>query len=249
MSRFRLFLFAALPAIPTRGASLPFTGTLEIQFATVAPMVVAGTGIATANGSAGRSHIDALDLAASPFATIGQLQPVTDPAAAPIEGILLTVHNGAGHFDRSGGALGGVMALLGVSKVCLFEPCGASPPANLSVPLSPIGAGGSKAVVTLVTITVNGAPWTTGTAAVGASTRMGFVHGPASLTPSTFSAGGELQLVAPASFLTNVGALAAVPVFATLTIHFVPEPTTLGLLALGIAALGAAGRRRWAMGG
>jgi hypothetical protein len=93
-------------------------------------------------------------------------------------------------------------------------------------------------------VTVVGAPWTTATAAVGALTQMGFARGPASLASSTAQASGEIQLVTPVLILNNLGAATTIPAFATLTLHFVPEPTTLALLGGGIAFLAGAGHAR-----
>ena len=89
--------------------------------------------------------------------------------------------------------------------------------ANLTVPLTPIGAGGLASETGALNITVFGAPWTTGTVAIG---------------------------VTPIRIRTNSGVDDPVPGFMTLTLHFVPEPTTLVLLGTGIAALAMAGQRR-----
>jgi PEP-CTERM motif len=71
---------------------------------------------------------------------------------------------------------------------------------------------------------------------------MGTAQGPASGTSTTFSPGGRVQLVVP---VRMVSFMAVVPIVATLTIDFVPEPATGVLLGGGIAVLvGAAGRRR-----
>lgn len=53
-----------------------------------------------------------------------------------------------------------------------------------------------------------------------------------------------LQLVTPISITTNIGSSPIIPAFATLTLHFVPEPTTLLLAVGGFAVLAALGRRR-----
>jgi len=237
----RVFLLAALvlAADAARAGSLGFTGFLAIQVATLAPVAVPGSGVATVGPS---SHLSSLALPASPFAGNAIVVPVTDPAAAPIQGIQATVHNAAGSF--AGGSLGGLMPLGGVAKVCLFSACPAPPPANVSVPISVVGAGGIAVAGMLVDVTVIGAPWTAGTAAVGTLTAMGFQHGPASLTSSTASPSGAVRLVTPIFVSTNIGASAVVPTFGVLDLHFVPEPTTLLLLGSGVAGLVMLGRSR-----
>ena len=62
----------------------------------------------------------------------------------PIAGLRVDVANGIGSFSRERVAgLHGFMPLGGVAKVCLFAACDQSPLANLSLPLSVIGRGGS----------------------------------------------------------------------------------------------------------
>jgi hypothetical protein len=225
-----------------RSAALPVTATLRIQLnggASTAPIM--GTGIATVNGSGGGVHVSSLALDAGLLSTVALVTPVTDPSAAPIEGLRLTAANDAGAFtETTMGSLIGTMALMGVAKACLFAPCGGAI-ANLSVPLSVVGLGGSVIATNgSVQITVTGAPWTTGTASImnifATETAMGGRTGTAQ--PS-----GAIQLVTPFVVSTSVN---VVPIagFAYLTLHFVPEPMTLASLGIGIAALAIAARRR-----
>ncbi len=231
-----------IAASGAQAAALPFTASLAIQIATLAPQLIYGAGTAIANGSAGGTHINSLALAGSTFAISGGVLPFTDPEVFPIAGLQLTAHNAAGNF--AGGTLGGVMPLLGFAKVCLFGTCAAAV-SNLSVPLTVVGQGGYANPTAAVNMTVIGAPWTTGTAAVGAAfTAMGSAHGPASATSSTFAAGGQMTLVTPIFISTHIGASAIVPAFGILTLHFIPEPTTIALLAGGVGMLGAIGRAR-----
>jgi hypothetical protein len=60
----------------------------------------------------------------------------------------------------------------------------------------------------------------------------------------TASGPGTLQLVSPN--VVDFNALGTVPVLSTLTITFVPEPTTALLLGAGLAALACLSRRRTA---
>ncbi|HTY19567.1 MAG TPA: PEP-CTERM sorting domain-containing protein [Myxococcota bacterium] len=242
----RKWLLALVLAILGLGASaaqattLGFTGFLAIQIATLAPVAVSGSGLATVGGAG--NHVSSLSIPASPFSANGLIVPVTDPSAAPIAGIQATIHNGAGAF--SGPGLVGAMAINGVTKVCLFAPCSVPPPANLSVPISVVGAGGVSFAGNLVNATVVGAPWTVGTALVGTLTAMGFHHGPASLSSSTAQLSGALRLVTPVFISTSIGASAVVPAFGILDLHFVPEPATLLLLGSGVVGLTLLGRSK-----
>jgi hypothetical protein len=228
-----------------QAAALNFTGSLGIQLATLAPVVITGTGVATVNGSGGGPHVNTLSVANSPFQITGFVLPVTDPMAAPIKGVQVTAHNATGVFAGGSvmGGLGGKMPVKGTAKICLFSPCSAAA-ANVSVPLTVVGSGGSATVATFVNVTVIGAPWTESTAAVGTITQMGFVHGPATGTSTTAGPSGVVRLVTPIFVSTNIPASSVVPAFGILTLHFVPEPGTLVLLGSGIAGLVMFGRSR-----
>lgn len=215
---------------PAQAAPLPFSGSLAIL---VGPfgIGVLGEGVAEVDAY---GHLGSLSIPAGAFATRALVVPITTPGAAPISGLQATAANGAGSFTHPGG---GAMPLLGFAKVCLYGPC-SSAVANLVVPLDVVGQGGVTTVEGPVDLTVVGAPWTTGTAEVGTATIMGFAYGPESQASSTARASGVIQLVTPILVATNLpGDLALVPAFGVLTLHFVPEPTTLALVSAGLALL------------
>jgi hypothetical protein len=247
----RRLLFAVAACVLVLGAAgsvqaapLAFTGSIAVQIATLPPVVLTADGDANVNGSGGTGHLTALDLPAGIAAIANFVVPVTDPAAFPIVGVQVTAMNGAGTFDVDSGTLEGQMPILGTAKVCLFAACSAPPPANVVVPLSNVGVGGTTTVSFLVNLTVVGAPWTTGTAAVGTVTQMGLAHGAASGTSATAEPAGVVRLVTPVFVSTNIGASAVLPVFAIATLEFAPEPGALALTSGAIAGLIALGVRR-----
>ncbi|HUU35507.1 MAG TPA: PEP-CTERM sorting domain-containing protein [Vicinamibacterales bacterium] len=220
--------------------ALGYTGSLTVAITGIAPIVFSGGGTAIVNGSGGAGHLTALSVASGDVGISGFVLPVTDPVAFPIGGLQVTANNGTGAFAGSGGAgFGGVMPLVGGTKVCLFGPC-SSAVANITVPLGVVGGGGVTTVKGAVNVTVIGAPWTTGTAVIGTLTAMGGV----SPLSNTGNPSGVLTLVTPVFISTNIGASAVLPAFGTFALHFVPEPGTLMLLGSGIAGLVAFGRSR-----
>lgn len=228
-----------LAAGSAQAKPLGFTGSLAIQ--------IGGFGIGIpGHGEAdldSYGHLGSFAIGAGAFRADALTVTIpTSVGAAPVGGLQVTAQNGSGSFARPGGT----MPILGVAKVCVFGPC-SSALANLEVPLSVIG-GPAQAAVTVegaINVTVVGAPWTTGTAAVGTATAMGYARGPVSQTSSTARASGEIQLVTPILIRTNLpDDLAEIPAFGVLTLHFIPEPATLALLGAGLAAIAIAARRQ-----
>jgi hypothetical protein len=148
-----------------------------------------------------------------------------------------------GPFDGAGGGFGGYGALDGtlfINVLGLF---------NLSVPLDPVGAGGTTAKVAgTLHVTAFGTGWTTGAVAV-----TGITSGIPAVNTVTFTGydnrtpahRGTLLLVSPIKVVTN--AAGNLVVLARQTLHFegeVPEPGTLLLWGSGIGALAWLGNAR-----
>lgn len=161
----------ALLAGGTAGAAaLPVEVALELGVAfngsTVLPgqeTVATAAGVAQLNGSAPPSGpLTQLALPADLVAATGFTSVVTDPLRLPELGRRLTVGHGAGAFAAGPGGFGGVMALDGLLRLCLFAACGSGPPGNLSIPLSVLGVGGTALHGGALNVTVTGGPWTTG---------------------------------------------------------------------------------------
>ena len=124
-------------------ATLPFNGTLEVDFFGLQPVSLTGSGVATVNGSGGGLHLSSLAIGAGAFMGAAST-PVFN--AAPLSGALLaggtvtnmftiggmipitltyptgSFSNAAGSFSGlSGGPPGGgVMPLNGFLFICLF---------------------------------------------------------------------------------------------------------------------------------
>jgi hypothetical protein len=233
-------LLALGAASASHAAALSWEGAISLQVSALPPVASTATGVAVVNGSGGGGHLVSFTLPASAFAIPGVSVAATQTALAPISGLQVTAHNGAGVFAGPGG----LMPLQGVAKICFFSDCGNDPPANLSVPLSIVGQVGMAFGTGALNFTVVGAPWTEGTAAVGTATAMGFAHGPASGTSSTASVSGVVRLVTPIFVSTNTTLSPVIPSFGVLTLHFVPEPGAFALVGSGIAGLVAYGRSR-----
>jgi len=233
----------ALAAGTAHAVATSFTGGISLKILTLPPVVIPGAGQVTLNGTGDFGHLTQLDLASGIFGGHGVLLPITDPGAAPIKGVQLTLTNGIGAFDGTGGSgsFGGTMPLQGVGKVCLFGPCSAAI-ANIVVPLDVVGTAGTNYGTAAVNLTIKGAPWTTATAEIGTASAMGGVM-PLS---NTASPGGNIRLVSPLFVSTNIGASAVVPIFAIMDVA-IPEPGQLAAIATavaGLVALGVVKRRR-----
>ncbi len=242
-----------------RAATLDFTGALSLKISRLPAFVVAGAGTAQVSDD-GDAHLLSLLLPGGTFGPINTSLPITNDAE--MDSIRLTL---AGNLTGSFGGVsggppgGGPMGLQGLAKLCIgFAPCEF---ANISFPLTPtmggagFGVGGTVTVSGAVGLTLQNAPWTIGqpvmtihTAASNVSTPVlpgGFAHGPASLTSSTAQRSGVVQLVTASKVYTSLaGAFPELPVTGVLTLHFVPEPGTLALLASGVAVLALYGRRK-----
>ena len=220
------------------------SATLSTKLATLNPYTAtAGAGISSVGvvRSAG-GKITAITGVPSGLFVLNTVIAITDPAAAPIAGLQITQSNKAGAFALAGGHIGGQMPMSGFNKVCLFSQCDNAttpPPANLVVPITVVGSGGSVSASTLVEITAIGAPWTTGTAAVGTVSIKGFAK---NITNTASASKVDIRLVTPIFISTNIGASAVVPAFSTL--EFTPEPGIALGFGAAITTLLALGRQR-----
>jgi hypothetical protein len=260
-----LGLFAACSALapaPTRAATLDFTGTLSLRIGTFPALVVPGSGTAQLTDD-GSHHLLSFTL---PGGAFGPATPTITrwalPGATGIDWLAFTLsQNLSGSFSGvSGGPPGGgPMGLSGMAKICFYfyPPCisNISMPLTLTTGRAGFGIGGTRTTTGSVNVTVQNAPWTIGQPVMTLHTPNtttwtptlagGFAHGPASLTSSTAQTSGVVQLVTVSKVYTTLtGAFPEYPLTGILTLHFVPEPGTLLLLASGVAVLAALGRRR-----
>jgi hypothetical protein len=227
-----------------------------------------GTGVATVNGTGGLGHLNTLGLSDG-IAVSGTI-PFTDPQIPTLLSTRLNAGIGAGVLRPiSGGPplTQNTLPVQGTMKVCILFPsdCLYYLPISLTMGgTRGIGIGGGLITVNTFSkgaglkLSVQGAPWTIGLASIRnvttetpnggittyTRTAQGFVHGPASATSSTAGLSGVVQLVTPFLVQSSLGAPDTYGgYFATLTLHFVPEPSTILLFGAGVAAFGMLGRR------
>lgn len=239
-----LVMGAAQPAHATVQAITSAALSIAINPGGAIPVIVYtwnGLGTGNLDQSAGGSITS---LTAGIFSFTGTIDslPITDPGAAPMNGlqILAGSSNGVGNFGSISTVFGGgTMAATGSANICMYAPC-STPTLNVNVPFTQtgngIGLGGAPIVVPgiPVALTVMGNGWTTGTATLGTMSFSG--------TP--LYDGGHVKLVTPIVLMTNNSAFPVVPAFGFLDLDLVPEPGTLILLASGVAGLAMVGRKR-----
>jgi hypothetical protein len=221
---------AALAA--SSGSAAPLTSaSLELVIGIFPPLTVLASG---ATGTATSSLSATLDAGTS-FAGV-YTSTIPDSYAPPITVQRLTLA-GNETLAFAGGStsavLSGFAALEGFGITLLGVPLKLGAPSTAEA----AGAGG-------VLLTVVSGSWTVGatTLTLGPSdpSRTAMATGSNGLT-----AGGQgtLVLVAPVKVITNVN-VGTFPMFATLSLTYVPEPGTLALLGAGVLALAALGRQR-----
>jgi hypothetical protein len=268
-----LALAAGLMLAPPQASAAPlaFTGTLSLEaFFPVSfpgqepkwgPIEVSGSGIAGVAASPG-GHLLSLALPAGAF---GPATSIYDFGGFDIgsyfEMRLTLTSNHAGTFTPGSG---GTMGLSGLLRICLIFDASCSylyVPFPLSVTGSPargFGVGGTQTATSgaIQNQTLQHSAWTFGqpapvtlhgygTTAHTVTVPGGYRHGPVSGTSSTAQASGSLQLVTVTKVQgDNALNLPSYAIAGTLTLHFVPEPSSFGLLAVAAVALVLAGRRR-----
>ena len=264
MRRLVLLLASLLIAAPAGAKTLDWHGTMDLELWGGSSFAIQGSGVATVNDSSGSAHLSTLRLAGG-ISGSGTI-PVTDP---DVTGQVKSVRGsqivmGSGTFSGISGAPPldppATLPVPGFMRVCLFvSGCSTNLPLQLTLNNGNTGHG----VGGLLTLGGNGtirislelAPWTLGTVsglnqtvAGGFKTlsRVGFVHGAGSGNSSTATDSGVIQLIAPTQVQTVgvVGNSTRVALFTTLTLHFIPEPGLLLLIASGVLGLGLVGRSR-----
>lgn len=250
----RLAAFGALVlaigvATPSRAAltSEMFPGTLETVINNLDPIAATlATAVEVTASRDGTNQLTQIGFNADLFAATQIFVPVTDPGVFPIAGIVATFSNDVADFIRADGKFAGQMPLIGVNKVCLFGTCSAAV-SNLSVPISVVGKGGNAFATAAVNLTVVGAPWTQGTAAIGAITRKGNAGGVTQMAAGMSTFTNDIELVTPIFVSTNIGASAIVPVFGGLNFMITstaPEPGTIAAIGAAMVTLVGVGLAR-----
>jgi hypothetical protein len=242
---------------------LEWHGTITTKLGAGKPAKTTGQGVASVNQTNGGSHATTVRLAAD-FTAAGNGVPVTDPeVTGTIKTIIVSASNVSGTFApiSGGGPLTqDTLAIPGIAKVCLvFTGCPNFLPLQLTANdgNTGVGVGGLVTVggAGSIRISLENAPWTLGTgmrrqmtdnSGFTSVTIGGFIHGPASNTSSTALGSGVIQLITPIQVSTAgiPGQNDKLALFASMRIHFVPEPGIMLLLGSGVVGLALIGRSR-----
>jgi hypothetical protein len=242
--QFAVVLIAALALAGTAQGAVLTSASILFPFWTTTPITGTGVGTSVGLGATATLGSDVLQ---------GTVRVTGVTSSPPIDGTFLTLTGHAvGSFVAGAGpgsGLGGPMTLGAQIRVTGYS-------GNVTlvrVPLSPAGQPGGFVSSTGgggTLIRVYGTGWTTGVqtlmaplTTIGGMTSTGNV---ATVTATgadlrTASGAGTLVLITPIYIRTNLAG--DIPNFATLTLNYVPEPSTLLLVGLGMAGLALRGRK------
>ena len=243
--------------------TLDWHGTMDIDLSWLETIRIEGSGVATVNDSSGGAHLNTLRLAGG--LTGSGIIPVTDPdTTGTIPSIIISMTVGTGTISGISGAppvnQPATIPGRGYTRVCLFAPgCNVFLPLNNTTNggATGFGVGGQLTLGAFgsVRISLINDPWTLGQAVGSHQTvegafitvsKTGWVHGAASSDSSTATGSGMIQLIAPQQVITTgiAGNASKLTLFGRMTLHFIPEPGLLLLIASGVVGLGLLGHSR-----
>jgi hypothetical protein len=238
-------------------------GTMELDLGSFAPVIFAGSGVATISSSGGGTRLEDLRIAGG-ITGVGTI-PLTDPdISASNRSIRISPQLGTGtlgpfwpiepwpepQLSRN------TLPVRGSLRICMFSPgchAGTNTPLSRHAGKQAVGVGGTltQGGFGTLRISIEAAPWTVYSTTLVVNTaqggtthwiRSGWIHGPFSSSSSAATTGGALQLVTPLVLRSNTGVY--LPGFTSLTIRFVPEPGFPLLMGPGIIGLMLLGRTR-----
>jgi len=246
--------------------TLGWHGTLDLDLGALETLRIDGSGVATVNNSSGGSHLNTMRIEGGITGSGTVL--VTDPdTIAVLPSIRMTATLGTATISGISGAPPlnppGTLPVKGFTRVCLLLGCDSESPVltlnnTTNNGATGIGIGGLLTLGqfgNIIRISIQAGPWTlTPQSGINQTvkggyitlSKTGFVHGAASNNSSTATPSGVIQLISPQQVVTSgvPANSAALTLFATLTLHFIPEPGLLLLIGSGVVGLGLLGRSR-----